>query len=264
MQLPFAVNPKGSPFIELQSVDSSNKYAMELIHAGMAQHGMAVFAHEQTSGKGQRGKEWSSEKGANIALSIIINPFPILLPEQFKLSVFTAITVHEFFSRFSGDETKLKWPNDIYWRDRKAGGILIENVVRSQELKVGSQKSAMGNWQWAIIGIGININQTSFPPDLPNPVSLKQITGKDFVPVDLAKELSIFFLKNLKDFNERDFETIFLKYQSLLYKKDEIVKLKKGSRVFEATIKAVSQSGQLITQHAIEERFDFGQIEWMI
>jgi BirA family biotin operon repressor/biotin-[acetyl-CoA-carboxylase] ligase len=91
LQLPFADNPKGMPFIELQSVDSTNKYAMNLVYAGMAQHGMSVFAHDQTFGKGQRGKEWASEKGANIALSVIINPFPLQLFEQFKLSVCTAV-----------------------------------------------------------------------------------------------------------------------------------------------------------------------------
>ncbi len=254
MQLPSAVNPKEPAFIELQSVDSTNKYAMELIHAGMAQHGMSVFAYDQTSGRGQRGNKWSSEKGANIALSIIINPFPIILAEQFKLSVSAAVSVHEFFSRFAGDETKLKWPNDIYWRDRKAGGMLIENSVQSKE-------SGAGSWQWAIIGIGININQTTFSPDLPNPVSLKQITGKNFIPVDLAKEISAGFLKNFKKFTEEDFESLFLKYQSLLYKKDEIVKLKKGSRVFEARIKGVDKTGELITQHAVEERFIFGEVE---
>lgn len=264
MQLPSAANPKGSPFIELQSVDSTNKYAMDLAHAGMAQHGLSVFSHEQTSGKGQRGKRWRSERSANILLSLIINPFPLSLSEQFKLSICTAVSIHEFFSRLAGDEIKLKWPNDLYWRDRKAGGVLIENVVRSQEFIAGNQKSVMSNWQWAIIGIGININQTSFPPDLPNPVSLKQISGKSYDPLMLAKELNSGFYKNFQLLIEGNFELLFNRYQSELYKKDEKVKLKKGSRVFEATIKGVSKTGQLITQHTIEERFEFGEVEWIL
>lgn len=257
MQLPPAVNPEGSPFIELQSVDSTNKYAMDLAHAGMAQHGLSVFSHEQTSGKGQRGKEWSSEKGANIALSLIIIPFPLTVSEQFMLSICAAISVHEFFSQLAGDETKLKWPNDLYWRDRKAGGLLIENSVQSTVLGVG-------RWQWAIIGIGININQTTFPTDLPNPVSLKQITGNNFEPLVLAKELSSCFHKNFHELIDGNFEQLFNRYQSELYKKDEKVKLKKGSRVFETTIKGVTKTGQLITQHAIEEKFEFGEVEWVL
>ena len=87
MPLPFAGNPIGKPFIELQSIDSTNKYAMGLVHGdllpdghGEAQHGMAIFSHEQTAGKGQRGKNWVSEKDANIALSILLNPFPLSVP----------------------------------------------------------------------------------------------------------------------------------------------------------------------------------------
>ncbi|HLF45027.1 MAG TPA: biotin--[acetyl-CoA-carboxylase] ligase [Chitinophagaceae bacterium] len=269
MQLPSAANPKRLPFIELQSVDSTNKYAMNLLRAAslpdrqdIALHGLSVFSHEQTSGKGQRGKQWSSEKGSNIALSIIINPFPLTLSEQFRLSVCAAVSVHEFFSALAGEETKIKWPNDLYWRDRKAGGVLIENVIGEQNSETGSRKPEL--WKWAIIGVGININQTIFPVDLPNPVSLKQITGKDFVPVDLAKKLCSIFFSNFQLLVDGKFEQLFYQYQTHLYKKEMTVKLKKSNRVFEATIKGVSQTGQLITQHTEEERFDFGEVEWVI
>lgn len=264
MPLPFADNPFGKPFIELQSIDSTNKYAMALIHEGIlpdgqgeAQHGMAIFSHEQTAGKGQRGKNWMSEKDSNIALSVLLNPYPLSVPDQFKLSVCIAVSVWDLFSKYAGDETKIKWPNDLYWRDRKAGGILIENVIQSRE-------SAIGSWQWAVAGIGININQLVFDPDLPNPVSLKQITGKNFEPIELAKELCSIIEKNYQLVIAGNFEILFNKYQTHLYKKDEKVKLKKGNRVFETTIKRVSEAGQLITQHSIEEKFEFGEIEWVI
>ena len=264
MPLPFAGNPIGKPFIELQSIDSTNKYAMGLIHGdllpdgqGEAQHGMAIFAHEQTAGKGQRGKSWASQKGLNIALSVVLNPYPLSVPDQSKLSACIAVSAQEFFSKYAGDETKIKWPNDIYWRDRKAGGILIENIVQSGQ-------SSIGSWQWAVIGIGININQTDFDPDLPNPVSLKQITGKNHEPIELAKELCSIIEKNYQSLIAGNFMILFNKYQTHLYKKDEKVKLKKGTRGFETTIKGVSETGQLITQHSIEERFEFGEVEWVI
>jgi BirA family biotin operon repressor/biotin-[acetyl-CoA-carboxylase] ligase len=265
LPLPFAGNPIGKPFIELQSIDSTNKYAMALVHRdnlpdgqGEAQHGIAIFSHEQTAGKGQRGKNWVSEKDANIALSILLNPFPLSVPDQFKLSVCIAASCFDLFSKYAGDETRIKWPNDLYWRDRKAGGVLIENVIQSSQ-------SAVGSWQWAVVGIGININQTVFDPHLPNPVSLKQITGKDdHEPVELAKELCSIIEKNYQILIAGNFETIFNNYLTHLYKKDEKVKLKKGNRVFETTIKGVSGTGQLITQHSIEERFEFGEVEWII
>ncbi|HMK19921.1 MAG TPA: biotin--[acetyl-CoA-carboxylase] ligase [Chitinophagaceae bacterium] len=264
MPLPSAGNPIGKPFIELQSIDSTNKYAMGLIHGdllpdghGEAQHGMAVFTHEQTAGKGQRGKKWASQKDLNIALSILLNPYPLSIPDQFKLSVCIAVSACEFFSKYAGDETKIKWPNDIYWRDRKAGGILIENVIQSSQ-------STVGRWQWSVAGIGININQTDFDPNLPNPFSLKQITGKKYNPVELAQELCSIIEKNYQSLIAGNFMTLFNKYQTHLYKKDEKVKLKKGTRVFETTIKEVSVTGQLITQHSIEERFEFGEVEWVL
>jgi len=269
LPLPFAGNPIGKPFIELRSIDSTNKYAMGLIHGdllpdgqGEAQHGMAVFAHEQTAGKGQRGKNWVSQKGLNIALSILLKPYPLSVPDQFKLSVCIAVSAWEFFSKYAGDETKIKWPNDIYWRDRKAGGILIENVIQSSQSASGSRWQS--GWQWSIIGIGININQTDFDPDLPNPVSLKQITGKIHEPIELAKELCSIIEKNYQSLIAGNFMNLFDKYQTHLYKKDEKIKLKKGTRVFETMIIGASETGQLITQHSIEERFEFGEIEWVL
>lgn len=228
------------------------------------QHGMAIFTHEQTAGKGQRGKNWSSEKDANIAISLMLNPYQLSLTEQFKLSVCVAVSVSEFFLKYAGDETKIKWPNDLYWRDRKAGGILIENVVGAKKSETHQSSFITDNWKWAVAGIGININQTSFPDDLPNPVSLKQISGKDFNPVELAKELCSYLEKNYQQLVSGDFDSLFTRYQDILYKKDESVKLKKDNRVFEATIKGVSSNGQLIVHHSMEERFDFGEVEWLL
>lgn len=283
MPLQFAGNPIGKPFLELQSIDSTNKYAMGLVHQihltegqDEPQHGTAIFAHEQTAGKGQRGKIWASERSSNIALSILLNPAGFRISDQYKLNMCIAAGVHNFFSNHAGEETKIKWPNDLYWRDRKAGGILIENVIRAGVTEAANssattpKKNEQGSsdntelWKWAIVGIGININQTSFPPDLPNPVSLKQITGKTFTPVYLAKELCDVIDKHYKLFIEEKFDTLYNYYQDHLYKKNEMVKLKKDKRIFETIIKGVSPSGQLITRHAIEECFEFGEVEWVV
>jgi BirA family biotin operon repressor/biotin-[acetyl-CoA-carboxylase] ligase len=252
---PLPANPIGVPFIELQSVDSSNNYARERIREGPAQHGMAFFAHEQVAGKGQRGKTWMSEKGSNIILTVLLQPHFLTVSNQFYLNACMAIAVHDFFYQYAGNETKIKWPNDIYWQDKKAGGMLIENIVQKND-------SEITQWKWSIVGIGININQTSFPVELQNPVSLKQITGKNFDPVSIAKELCKKLDKYYHQLMNNELENIFNYYISHLYKKNETVKLKKGSRIFEGVIKTVSASGQLIVQHTIEEQFDFGEVEW--
>lgn len=252
------------PFIELQTVDSTNNYALTQVHAGLAQHGLSIFAHEQTSGKGQRGKKWVSPARSNIALTIIIRPTALLPAQQFQLSACVAVAVVKLFKKYAGNDTKIKWPNDLYWKDRKAGGILIESVVSSNKSEPGKPDPGMGTWQWAIVGIGININQTSFPPELPNPVSLKQVTGKNSDPVDLAKETCRLFNEEFENLTRNGFENLYAEYLSHLYKRNEKVKLKKDNRVFEAMIKTVSPAGKLIIQHSIEEEFDFGAIEWVI
>lgn len=268
MPHPLVHNSIGKPFIELQSVDSTNNYARRLIHEGMAEHGTAIFAHEQLAGKGQRGKDWSTEKGANIILTIIINAQPLQLLKQFELSACISAVVCEFFAKYAGQDTRIKWPNDLYYQDRKAGGILIENIISSQSApdnyRDGSQESVVGSWQWAIIGIGININQTNFSSELLNPVSLKQITGHHFDIISLAKELCAIINDYFEQLINEGFDNIYAEYLTCLYKRNETVRLKKDNRIFEVVIKSVSPSGQLVVQHGIEEEFEFGQVEWVI
>ena len=260
MSQPSATPAIGLPFIELQSVDSTNNYARALIRGehlperqGEARHGMAVFAQQQTAGKGQRGKSWEAEKDTGIALSVLLKPGFLGTGQQFQLSATVAVAVQAFFRKYAGDETKIKWPNDLYWQDRKAGGILIENSL-----------SGSGTWEWAIVGIGININQVQFPEDLPNPVSLKQITGKESDPCLLAKELCNYMDEQYNRLCQEGFPGIYHDYCSHLYKNGQVVKLKKETRVFEALVKNVTPEGRLLVQHAIEEEFNFGEVEWVI
>ncbi|MFT3682501.1 MAG: biotin--[acetyl-CoA-carboxylase] ligase [Ferruginibacter sp.] len=244
-------------FTILNEVDSTNNYAMAQVHAGMAKHGDAFFAHSQTSGKGQRGKSWQTGKGENIALSIVLVPGMLELSGQFRLSVAVSLACFEFFTKYAGDETKIKWPNDIYWRDRKAGGILIENVV-------GRQGEAKGSWKYAIAGIGININQTGFEDSIKNPVSLKQITGKDFLPEQLARELHQLVLNRVNELAGKDFDKMMQQYNNCLYKLNQPVQLKKGNIVFQSIIKSVTETGLLYTTDTIDNYFDFGEVEWIL
>ena len=183
----------GAPLIELPSIDSTNIYAMEQIKAGKAISGSCYNTPFQTHGKGQHGRVWESEKGQNLLCSYVLelkslNPAKNWGPEDQKgLSAAVAIGAKAFFGANAGDETLIKLPNDIYWRDRKAGGILIENSLRGAE------------WTWAVIGIGFNINQTSFSPDAPNPVSLRQITGRQWEIARLQTELSKALTKSIHD-----------------------------------------------------------------
>lgn len=246
-----SLNPIGYPFTELPAIDSTNNYAMGLAREGLAQHGTAVFAHEQTKGKGQRNKEWLSAPGKNIAMSIVIDATELNPAQPFLLSMMTANAVRQFLNNHAADETKIKWPNDIYWRDRKAAGILIENVWQA------------GEWKFAIAGIGININQTDFGELGEKAVSLKQITGKEFVPVELAKEVCYVLEKNYQQLIANA-GLVIDEYKAQLYRLNRKIKLKKNNRIFEAVMKEVTTNGELVVQHAIEESFGVGEVEWII
>ena len=264
MPLPPVANFLGNPFIELQSIDSTNNYALAQIHANLAQPGTCYFAHEQTAGKGQRGKSWATEKATNITLSIALKPLFLQPFQQFYLSTCVAVATHQFLNNYAGGALKIKWPNDLYWQNKKLGGILIENIIGERGDDQIKETGQATNWKWAVIGIGININQTNFPPDLKRPVSLKQINGQNFNTVELAKKLCQTIERFYNELENQGPDSIFKIYNEVLYKKDEAVKFKKGNRYFEAIVKSVNQTGQLTVFHSIEEKFDFREVEWVI
>ncbi len=206
---------------------------MQQAQDGLAKQGSAWFATEQTAGKGQRGKSWAGEKGKNIAMSVVLVPGESKITSQFHLSAVVALACFEFLKQYAGDEMKIKWPNDLFWRDRKAGGILIENKLYGKA------------WKWAVVGIGININQRVFNKELGHAISLKQITGKNFNTIALAKELHGLLMKKLAEAGTPD--EIMQQYNQHLYKINELVTLRKTGVKFDTVIKAVSAQGRLIT-----------------
>lgn len=236
----------------LDSVDSTNNYAMAKVRAGLAKHGMAFAAIEQTDGKGQRGKIWQMQPGQNIAMSLVLKTDMLRADEQFYLSMLVALGANDFLKKYLSNETFIKWPNDLYWRDRKAGGILIETVFKGAA------------WKWAVVGIGINVNQTRFHKSLPNPVSLRQITRQTYDVIELAKLLQHLIMKRMDLLTIKLPDKIVKEYNGHLYKLNEKVRLKRSSAVFETTIKQVSLQGQLHTTDAIERQFDFGEVEWVL
>jgi BirA family biotin operon repressor/biotin-[acetyl-CoA-carboxylase] ligase len=251
----------GLPFIHLSTVESSNTFLLDKLRNGLAAHGTAVFTDEQTAGRGQMGKVWKTEPQQNIIVSLAIDVSFVPLNNQFCISVMAALACYRFFSRYAGEETKIKWPNDIYWRERKAGGILIETINGQ---KAESKRQKAEEERFAVIGMGININQTNFASPIKNPVSLKQITGKHFEAVNLAKALC----KDMQEEYERLFngeeKKQLLELNEVLFKRNETVKLKKEQAVFNCIIKGVNAFGELLVDHPAYESFGLHDVEWVI
>jgi BirA family biotin operon repressor/biotin-[acetyl-CoA-carboxylase] ligase len=253
LSYPATFDTIGQPFILLTTVDSTNNYAMAQAHAGMATPGTAYFALEQTAGKGQRGKTWNSEPGQNIIMSLNLSPGRALIDKSFLFSASISLACYDFYKSFAGEETTVKWPNDLYWRDRKAGGILIENILGVPDK----------TWKCSIAGIGLNINQTEFGDFRNRAVSLRQITGKEEEVTKLGKQLCTRVQDRLNAFYAADYDGILADYNQALFMRGQQVKLKQGVIVFHTTIKEVDVQGRLIVSDTMERSFGFGEIEWI-
>jgi len=248
----------GNPLTILDEVESSNNYATGLALQGLAKHGHAILARFQSKGKGQRGRSWQGAPGQNIALSVVLDTKGISLTRNFELSMAIALGVFDFFSHYGGEKTRIKWPNDIYWSDRKAVGILIENNIKGQ------------NWQWAIAGMGINMNQTSFPAEMAiKAVSLRQITGKQYDIESSATELCRFLENRYQQFL-LDASGLILDYNTVLFAKNQMVTIQYQSsdmeqpQILDVIIEAVDAQGRLWISGAPVPYFQFGEIQWLL
>jgi BirA family biotin operon repressor/biotin-[acetyl-CoA-carboxylase] ligase len=233
----------------LDSVDSTNNYAMALIQKREIDGEMAIFAREQTRGKGRRGKHWQSNAAENIMLSIAIPMQWLEVSRQFELSVAVALGCRDLLKNYVFTNLFIKWPNDIFLNDSKAGGILIENVIKGKI------------WQWTVAGIGMNINQEIFDNEIVA-TSLKLATGKKYDVIRLAEKLYASIKKRVEELKAGNFQEMLKEYNDHLYARGKLVKLKKQNIVFKTQIAGVNASGELITRDSIDRKFAFDEIEF--
>lgn len=168
--------------IHLEEVDSTNSYIVR--ESDRLQAPVMVIAHAQTAGQGQRGNSWESESGKNLTFSVFYRPADLAPMQQFAMSEAVALAVTDFLG-MHGINAKVKWPNDIYFEDRKICGILIRHSIMGECI------------EWSVIGVGINVNQTHFLSNAPNPVSMRQITGKMYDLHMLEEEMARLLEKRL-------------------------------------------------------------------
>ncbi len=236
-------------WIELDTIDSTNKYAMELIRDKKARNGMVVFSAHQTAGKGQRGKTWKDEAGESLSCSFIIEPGVYGLKNHFHLIAITASAIRKVVEATIRIPVHIKWPNDIYVGDQKAGGILIEAVTRGKD------------WKYAVIGFGINVNQKLFDETLPNPVSLRQLTGKNYDIKRLAEDCLNILLKELL---QRNYTATLNLYSKHLYKLHQTVSLNTNSGIITDILKGVTEEGLLMIGEQTLRVFEPGEVQWIL
>lgn len=161
--------------IHLEEVDSTNSYLER--EANKLESPVLVMAHNQTNGRGQRGNCWESAPGQNLTFSVLFRPKEFRAAGQFAISEATALAVVGFLAKH-GIKSTVKWPNDIYVGDKKICGILIKHSLMGDDIS------------YSILGAGINVNQTLFVSDAPNPISMRQITNKEYDLEKLLQEMT--------------------------------------------------------------------------
>ena len=241
----------GHPIKILERVNSTNSFAFEVIKEAIPAEGYVVWAKEQFAGRGQRGTAWSSEPTANLTFSVILRPQFLPIAEQFQLTKAIALGIAGFVAHCIEDsaDVKIKWPNDIYVKNCKIAGILIENVLEQSIIK------------YSVVGIGLNVNQLVFDPSIPNPVSLKALTGKDFNTEDCLMQLCSFIEKQYLDLRTGNYPQIDEAYHNLLYRRGVEGNYTLSGEAIKGEIEGVNQSGHLVLKkRLINNSYDTVQV----
>jgi BirA family biotin operon repressor/biotin-[acetyl-CoA-carboxylase] ligase len=215
----------------LSECHSTNDKAFELIRSGSAGQGSVVVCANQTRGKGQRGNAWESEPGQNLTFSLVLTPHFLDVSEQFFLNMVISNAIRKMLQDYLPD-LKVKWPNDLVLPGKgKIGGILIENLLSA------------GSWEYAVVGIGLNINQRSFAE--PRATSLALVTGGQFDLQELLRLLIVQIEQGYISLRKNKTEDIVKDYLHHLFLKDQWAWFKDRGGILEGKISGVSRQGKL-------------------
>ena len=243
----------GQNLTVLKETASTNTYLKDLLsNSKPVNEGAVIMAESQPEGRGQQQNRWHSEPGKNLTFSLLLKPTFLPLQQQFELTRAISLGVVTALQQATGAGIKIKWPNDIYYGDKKLGGILIENIVQGTQIKN------------AVIGIGLNINQDVFPPEVPNPTSVKQILHRDYdlqaLLSQICKHIEVWYLK----LKAGKFAEIQQQYLSNLYWLNQQRDFLSDGVAFKATIVDVRNNGfLLLNTESGEKEFNLKQIEFL-
>lgn len=229
--------------IHIAETDSTNRWLRERGGEG----DMVVVADYQTAGKGQGTNSWESERGKNLLFSVLYHPQRIPANRQFHISMAVSLAIADALGEHIGD-VSIKWPNDIYWRNAKICGILIENRLLGQTIRD------------SIIGVGVNVNQRHFHSNAPNPVSLWQIHGHE---TDLELLLQSILDKFTLYINKKEIKT---QYLHQLYRRKGFHPYADKEGSFMAEIVDVEDDGHLLLcdDNGQQRRYAFKEVSFVI
>lgn len=237
--------------IHIDSTLSTNAYLKDLLKGEELPEGTIVVAREQLAGRGQAGNSWESEPGKNLTFSLLLYPDFLPIQDYFLLSEAVALGIKKALDSYLGF-LSVKWPNDIYYRDKKLAGILIENEIQGRSIVR------------SVIGIGLNVNQEVFRSQALNPVSMKQITSTEY-PLDrLLEDIVTSIHSCYNDLKEGNTKRITQNYHRSLYRRDGFYLYQDKAGEFLARIDSVDPSGylHLITEDGKRRKYAFKEVSY--
>ena len=233
--------------VHIDETDSTNSWLRKRLAADeRSDANLVIWAEYQTAGRGCGTNQWESERGENLTFSMLIHPKELPATQQFHISMAISLAICEAIGQYIGD-VSIKWPNDIYWRNGKIGGILIENTLKGSIIMD------------SIIGVGLNVNQRVFKSDAPNPVSMWQICEHETDREALLKEILEAF-ERILDSKIRE------QYLSKLYRRKGYHPYADKEGAFMAEIVTVEDDGHLVLHddNGKERRFAFKEVQFII
>ncbi|MBB6611230.1 biotin--[acetyl-CoA-carboxylase] ligase [Pontibacter sp. Tf4] len=241
----------GRQLYYLPVCDSTNSEAQQLLIKNKATEGCTIITSEQTKGRGQRGNSWEAEPGKNITLSVILSPVFLPVRQQFYLNMAVSLAVLDLLHERGAADAQVKWPNDVYFKDKKLGGILIENTINSYSL------------QHSIVGIGLNVNQLYFGVD--TATSLATITGTGINLEQLTARLLELLEKRYLELRNGKLARLKYEYLQNLYRYQEEHLFRVNGQTLAGSIVGVNEDGQLgVTIDGELRFFGFKEIAFVI
>ena len=252
--------------IRLKEIDSTNRFLKERkeeqatkrltpeeVMTSPEETMTVAVADYQTAGKGQGTHTWEGEAGKNLLFSIEVHPGWVPVSRQFLLSEIGALAIKEALDTYA-DGFSLKWPNDVYWNDQKISGTLIETTLDSHGIKR------------CIFGVGININQTQFLSDAPNPVSLAQIVGHEVDREEVLGKMLDSFDRYYSLLRQADYMDVSGIYHLALYRRKGYHWYEDKDGKFEGAFVEVEDDGHLILHDmkGVIRSYAFGEVKFLI
>ncbi len=237
--------------LELDTTDSTNSY-LKRYHAPAPRKVTLVTAEYQTAGRGSASNKWESAAGKNLLFSLLTYPRIVEAERMFVLSEIISMAVCDALNEFVPG-FRIKWPNDIYYQDSKVAGLLIENELEGKVIAK------------CIMGVGINVNQTRFESDAPNPISLAQIMGHEVERRSVLKRVMDHFIRCYGLVESQRNEYVHNLYLNQLYRMQEEHEYEDATGRFRASIQTVEPTGHLVLLDTEERirKYAFKEVQFV-